>query len=146
MIPGIKPTNDAIIVGFDGLGSINDGFDSAMSSPKIPAAEEGFGSHIRLKVEVLEGEADLVGFGGLRIALGDVECSESFLLMGGQVDGILEPDITCLGEFRAPGPLLAPHFVDRFVNQFDARGGECEVGKGAGTAAGGSGLTARHLR
>ena len=58
-----------------------------MGGPKIPFVEVSAGLIRRLVIEFLEGEANLVGSGGLQVAA--VEDSELIFLVGGEIGGIL---------------------------------------------------------
>ena len=85
----------------DGLGDVDDGLDAAVCGPEIPSFEEVFGLVRRLAIEILEDQADLIGAGGLQVAASEVEGLELLLLAGGEIGGILEPDIS--GYWRVPG-------------------------------------------
>jgi len=49
--------------------------------------------------EILKYQADLVGAGGFQMGVDDVQVVELFPLAGGEVVGVLEPDIAAAGEF-----------------------------------------------
>src|SRR5512147_1183074 len=47
---------------FDGSGCLDDGREAAVGGPEAPLPEEGFGGFTgRLGIEVLKGQADLIG-------------------------------------------------------------------------------------
>jgi len=112
----------------DGLGDVDDGLDAAVCGPEIPSFEEVFGLVRRLAIEILEDQADLIGTGGLQVAASEVEGLELLLLAGGEIGGILEPDIASTGEFRVEITFLAADLIDGVVDEAD----DVELVKGQG--------------
>src|ERR1039457_1488503 len=96
---GDEPAEDAILMATDGFGDVDDGRDAAVGGPKVPLVEEWFGLVGGLTEEVLEDEADLVGAGGFQMGVDDVQGVELFPLAGGEVLGVLEPDVAGADEF-----------------------------------------------
>jgi len=77
----------------DGFGHVDDGLDAAVGGPEVPPFEVPFGLVGRLEEEVLKDEADLVGASGFQVAAGEIEGPEFLFLIGGEVVGVLEPEI-----------------------------------------------------
>src|ERR1019366_704835 len=77
----------------DGFGDVDDGLDAAVCGPEIPSFEEEFGHVGGLGIEILEHQADLVSPGGFQMTASEVEGLQLLFLVGGEVVGILEPEI-----------------------------------------------------
>src|SRR5512134_4098872 len=90
---------DAVPVALHGSGGLDDGLEAAVGGPEIPLLEEGFGRRTgRLGVDVLEGQANLIGAGGLEVEVR--ETAESVQLRLGEIAFVLEPDVAGLLKFR----------------------------------------------
>lgn len=77
----------------DGFGHVDDGLDTAVGGPEVPPFEIQFSPVWRLDEEILKDEAYLVGASGFQVAAGEIEGSEFLFLIGGEVFGVLEPEI-----------------------------------------------------
>src|SRR5512147_473630 len=85
---------------FDGSGCLDDGREAAVGGPEVPLPEEGFGGFTgRLGIEVLKGQADLIGAGGLEVQVG--ETAERGQLRLGEITFVLQPDVAGLLQFRS---------------------------------------------
>ena len=67
----VEPAQDAVPVALDGVRGIDDRFEAAMGGPEIPFLEESGGLGRGLLIELLEGQADLVGPCGLEMTRGE---------------------------------------------------------------------------
>src|ERR1019366_7449444 len=103
----------------DGFGDVDDGLDAAVCGPEIPSFEEEFGHVGGLGIEILEHQADLVSPGGFQMTASEVEGLQLLFLVGGEVVGILEPEIAGAGEFRMELTFQAADFIDGVVDQAD---------------------------
>src|SRR5205807_9644463 len=73
---GGEPAKNSSLMAADGFGDLDDGLYAAVGGPKIPDVEVVLGLLGGLVVEILEGQADLVGAGGFQVAAGEVESVE----------------------------------------------------------------------
>jgi len=112
----------------DGFGDLDDRLDAAVCGPEIPSLEIVFGVFRRLVVEVLEDQADLVSAGSFQMVAGEVEGLDLLFLVGGEISGILKPDIAGAGEFGMELTFQAADFVDGVVDEAD----DVELVKGQG--------------
>ena len=103
----------------NGLGDVDDGLYAAVSGPEIPTFEVVFGVFRRLGVKILEDQPNLVGAGGFQMAASEGEGLDLLFLVGGEVVGILEPDIAGAGEFRMELTFQAADCIDGVVDQAD---------------------------
>ncbi len=90
---------------------VSNRWQAAVSCPEVPFSEEGFSRFPRrLSVEVLEGEADLIGARGLQVEAGKL--LEDIALGRGEIVFVLEPDVTRFLQLR-PGFLFGPaHLIN----------------------------------
>ena len=66
---------------------VDDRLDAAVGGPEVSFVEVSLGLIRRLVIEILEGEANLVGSRGLQVGAGEVEESELIFLVGGELAG-----------------------------------------------------------
>ena len=89
-----------------------------MGGPEIPSLEmvcsrlDG-----GLIIQILKRQPDLVGAGGLEVTLG--ETVAGLALAAREVGCVLQPHVAALLQLRAALHLLAPHLVDRRVDDLD---------------------------
>ena len=81
----------------DGARGIDDRFEPAVGGPEVPFLQEARACLDRwLIVEILEGEADLIGTRGLEVTRG--QTFERRLLPVRQGVRIAQPDVTCAAQ------------------------------------------------
>ena len=64
----VEPGKDAVTVALDGAGGVLDRLEARADSPRVPTVEKQRAPSPRgLLVDLLEGEADLIGARGLEV-------------------------------------------------------------------------------
>ena len=115
---------------------LDDGGKPTVGGPEIPVFEVRLGVLSGwLIVEVLEGEADLVGSRGLQVGLGEIV--EEYRPASGEVCRVLEPDVAGVLQLRAVLLLGAADLVDGVVDdlhRMELVEGDLGLGKVLGDA------------
>jgi len=117
---GVEPAQDAVLMALDGAGGVDNRGEAAVGRPEVPFLEEGGRSDGGgLVVELLEGEADLIGARGLQVAAG--EGLERGASRVGERRRVAQPEIAGVCEEEALGFLLvAADAVDGIVDDLDS--------------------------
>ena len=98
-----------------GVGGIFDGCQAAVGGPEVPLLQEGLCHLERLIPELLKVHPNVVGTGGFKIQLFDLEGIESCCLIRLEITRILQPEIPGSFQLRTILLLLAPHFIHGLI-------------------------------
>ena len=117
----------------DGLCGLNNGVQTTVSGPEIPALQEGFPSlTVGSFKEFLKGQADLIRSGCLQV----VACQGVHLatLLSGQISGVLEPQVARILQHIRVFSLHTANLIHGLVHDLhDVKTikGDLRIGKGS---------------